>query len=232
MGQQQRESREWQVKEQDVSYDRFIPLYAPAIVRPAFWYENDEICVVASERPVIQTAFNLKAEEIKELTPGNALIIKKSGFVSETEINAPRTKLACSFERIYFSRGSDKDIYKERKNLVRLVFPQLLESIDFDLKNSVFSFIPNTAEVSFYGMIKGLEDHLNQVKIEERKKLEAIRSDIQASIEQLNEQKSQLSSETTVIAQQKIAKIEEIDASYISQKESIEGNNNLSIGIP
>jgi amidophosphoribosyltransferase len=150
--------------------DAFV-LRDPNGIRPAFWYENDEICVVASERPVIQTAFNLKAEEIKELTPGNALIIKKSGFVSETEINAPRTKLACSFERIYFSRGSDKDIYKERKNLGRLVVPQILESIDFDLKNSVFSFIPNTAEVSFYGMIKGLEDHLNQVKIEEIKAL-------------------------------------------------------------
>jgi amidophosphoribosyltransferase len=150
--------------------DAFV-LRDPNGIRPAFWYENDDICVVASERPVIQTAFNLKAEEIKELTPGNALIIKKSGFVSETEINAPRTKLACSFERIYFSRGSDKDIYKERKNLGRLVVPQILESIDFDLKNSVFSFIPNTAEVSFYGMIKGLEDHLNQVKIEEIKAL-------------------------------------------------------------
>lgn len=150
--------------------DAFV-LRDPNGIRPAFWYENDEICVVASERPVIQTAFNLKAKEIKELTPGNALIIKKSGFVSETEINAPRTKLACSFERIYFSRGSDKDIYKERKNLGRLVVPQILESIDFDLKNSVFSFIPNTAEVSFYGMIKGLEDHLNQVKIEEIKAL-------------------------------------------------------------
>ena len=150
--------------------DAFV-LRDPNGIRPAFWFENDEVCVVASERPVIQTAFNLKAEDIKELTPGNALIIKKSGVVSETEINAPRTKLACSFERIYFSRGSDKDIYTERKNLGRLVVPQILESIDFDLKNSVFSFIPNTAEVSFYGMIKGLEDHLNLVKIAEIKAL-------------------------------------------------------------
>jgi len=150
--------------------DAFV-LRDPNGIRPAFWYENDEICVVASERPVIQTAFNLKAEDIKELTPGNALIIKKSGQVAEIEINVPRTKLACSFERIYFSRGSDKDIYTERKNLGRLVVPQILESINFDLKNSVFSFIPNTAEVSFYGMIKGLEDHLNQVKISEIKSL-------------------------------------------------------------
>ena len=150
--------------------DAFV-LRDPNGIRPAFWYENDEICVVASERPVIQTAFNLKAEDIKELTPGNAIIIKKSGQVAEIEINVPRTKLACSFERIYFSRGSDKDIYKERKNLGRLVVPQILESINFDLKNSVFSFIPNTAEVSFYGMIKGLEDHLNQVKISQIKAL-------------------------------------------------------------
>jgi len=152
--------------------DAFV-LRDPNGIRPAFWFENDEICVVASERPVIQTAFNLKAEDIKELTPGNALIIKKSGQVAEIEINVPRTKLACSFERIYFSRGSDKDIYTERKNLGRLVVPQILESINFDLKNSVFSFIPNTAEVSFYGMIKGLEDHLNQVKIEQIKSLGA-----------------------------------------------------------
>ena len=150
--------------------DAFV-LRDPNGIRPAFWYENDEICVVASERPVIQTAFKLKAEDIKELTPGSAIIIKKSGQVAEIEINVPRTKLACSFERIYFSRGSDKDIYTERKNLGRLVVPQILESINFDLKNSVFSFIPNTAEVSFYGMIKGLEDHLNQVKIAQIKAL-------------------------------------------------------------
>lgn len=152
--------------------DAFV-LRDPNGIRPAFWFENEEICVVASERPVIQTAFNLKADEIKELTPGHALIIKKSGEVQETEINVPRTKLACSFERIYFSRGSDKDIYSERKNLGRLVVPQILESINFDLKNSVFSFIPNTAEVSFYGMIKGLEDHLNLVKIDQIKALGA-----------------------------------------------------------
>jgi amidophosphoribosyltransferase len=156
--------------------DAFV-LRDPNGIRPAFWFENDEIVVVASERPVIQTAFNLKVEDIQELKPGHALIIKKSGLTKETEINTPRAKLACSFERIYFSRGSDKDIYHERKNLGRLVVKQVLESIDYDLKNSVFSFIPNTAEVSFYGMIKGLEDHLNIDKINQIKALGSNPSD-------------------------------------------------------
>ena len=143
--------------------DAFV-LRDPSGIRPAFWFENDEVCVVASERPVIQTAFNLKYEEIKELTPGHALIIKKDGHVTETKINEPYEPKACSFERIYFSRGNDHEIYNERKNLGRFVVPQVLETIDFDLENSVFSFIPNTAETSFYGMIKGLEDHSNEVK--------------------------------------------------------------------
>jgi amidophosphoribosyltransferase len=146
--------------------DAFV-LRDPNGIRPAFWYEDDEICVVASERPVIQTAFNLKQEQIKELTPGNALIIKKSGTVSEVEINAPKTPAKCSFERIYFSRGSDFEIYEERKQLGRNVVPDVLKEIDGDLENSVFSFIPNTAEVSFYGMIKGLEDELNERKIKQ-----------------------------------------------------------------
>ncbi len=143
--------------------DAFV-LRDPNGIRPAFWYEDDEVCVVASERPVIQTAFNLKAEQIKELTPGHALIIRKNGSVNETEINAPREEKKCSFERIYFSRGNDFEIYNERKNLGRFVVPRVLKTIDFDLDNSVFSFIPNTAESSFYGMIKGLEDHLNERK--------------------------------------------------------------------
>ena len=146
--------------------DAFV-LRDPSGIRPAFWYEDDEICVVTSERPVIQTAFNLKANQIKELQPGNALIIKKSGKVSEVLINTPHSPLKCSFERIYFSRGSDADIYVERKALGRLIVPQVLESINYDFDNSVFSFIPNTAEVSFYGLIKGLEEHLNQQKISE-----------------------------------------------------------------
>ena len=143
--------------------DAFV-LRDPAGIRPAFWFENDEICVVASERSVIQTAFNLKAVDIKEIQPGHALIIKKNGNVKETLINTPTEKKACSFERIYFSRGNDIEIYDERKKLGAAVVPQVLEAIGYDLDNSVFSFIPNTAEVSFYGLIKGLEDHLNNDK--------------------------------------------------------------------
>jgi amidophosphoribosyltransferase len=145
--------------------DAFV-MRDPSGIRPAFWYEDDEVCVVASERPVIQTAFNLRTEDIQELKPGHALIMKKNGGISEKMINEPREELKCSFERIYFSRGSDQDIYKERKQLGKNIVPQIMRSIDNDLDNSVFSFIPNTAEVSFYGMIKGLEDHLNEEKIE------------------------------------------------------------------
>ena len=139
----------------------------PSGIRPAFWYEDDEICVVASERPVIQTAFNLKVEDIQELKPGHALIIEKKGQVKEIEINTPRKLAQCSFERIYFSRGSDADIYKERKALGRLIVKNVLDSVGHDYDNSVFSFIPNTAEVSFYGLIKGLEEALNQDKIKQ-----------------------------------------------------------------
>lgn len=146
--------------------DAFV-LRDPAGIRPAFWYEDDEVCVVASERPVIQTAFNLKSEQVKELTPGHALILKKDGEVKETLINNPVPASKCSFERIYFSRGSDFEIYNERKELGRNIVPQIIEAIDGDLENAVFSFIPNTAEVSFYGMIKGLEDHLNEEKIQQ-----------------------------------------------------------------
>jgi amidophosphoribosyltransferase len=143
--------------------DAFV-LRDPAGIRPAYWFENDDVCVVASERPVIQTAFNLQQEDIKELTPGHALIIKKEGQISEVKINEPTINKSCSFERIYFSRGNDAEIYEERKNLGDLVVPQVLKTINYDLDNSVFSFIPNTAETSFYGMIKGLENHLNDVK--------------------------------------------------------------------
>jgi amidophosphoribosyltransferase len=161
--------------------DAFV-LRDPAGIRPAYWFENDEVCVVASERPVIQTAFNLQQEDIKELTPGHALIIKKEGQISEVKINEPTVNKSCSFERIYFSRGNDVEIYEERKRLGDLVVPQVLKTIDYDLDNSVFSFIPNTAETSFYGMIKGLEDHLNDVKY---KALAAI--DGKPSEEQLKE---------------------------------------------
>ena len=150
--------------------DAFV-LRDPAGVRPAFWYEDDEICVVASERPAIQTAFNLQVEDIKELNPGHALIVKKNGLVKEHLINEPTVVSKCSFERIYFSRGSDKDIYTERKELGRLIVEPVLDTIDHDLDNSVFSFIPNTAEISFYGMVKGLESHLNEKKIEQLQEL-------------------------------------------------------------
>ncbi len=143
--------------------DAFV-LRDPNGVRPVSWYEDDEIAVVASERAVLQTAFNLREEQVQELKPGHALIIKKNGAVSEKEINTPLERKSCSFERIYFSRGSDFDIYKERKQLGKNIVPQVLETIKYDLTNSVFSFIPNTAEVSFYGLIKGLEDHLNDEK--------------------------------------------------------------------
>ena len=144
--------------------DAFV-LRDPSGIRPAFWYQDEEICVVASERPVIQTAFNLKADKIQELKPGYALIIKKNGQISEVQIKEPLENKACSFERVYFSRGNDIEIYEERKKLGHNLVPQILKSIDYDLDNSVFSFIPNTAEVSFYGMIKGLESHLDDKKI-------------------------------------------------------------------
>ena len=143
--------------------DAFV-LRDPNGIRPVSWYEDDEIAVVASERAVLQTAFNLREEQVQELKPGHALIIKKNGVVSEKEINTPLERKSCSFERIYFSRGSDFDIYKERKQLGKNIVPQVLETINYDLANSVFSFIPNTAEVSFYGLIKGLEDYLNDEK--------------------------------------------------------------------
>ena len=130
----------------------------PAGIRPGFYYKDDEVVVVASERAVIQTAMNVPEETISEITPGHALIIKKDGRVSMDQITEPLENKACSFERIYFSRGNDSDIYKERKELGKLICPKVMESIGGDLKNSVFSFIPNTAETSFYGMVKGMED--------------------------------------------------------------------------
>lgn len=143
--------------------DAFV-LRDPNGIRPTFFYENDEIVAVASERPVIQTVFNVKLEEVQELDPGHALIIKKSGKTSIKKVNEPGNKLACSFERIYFSRGSDASIYQERKNLGKFVFPQVLKSIKSDVSNTVFSYIPNTAETSFYGMTEAAEDLLNEQK--------------------------------------------------------------------
>ena len=143
--------------------DAFV-LRDPAGIRPAFFYEDDEVVVVASERPVIQTVFNVPFAEIKELDPGHALIIKKDGAVRQEEILKPTKFRKCSFERIYFSRGSDLDIYQERKNLGRFLVPQVMKAINEDIQNTVFSFIPNTAEVSFYGMMKGIEDFHNLEK--------------------------------------------------------------------
>ena len=150
--------------------DAFV-LRDPSGIRPAYWYEDEEVTVVTSERPVIQTAFNVPIDSIQELSPGHALIIKKSGETSEKQIKAPLERKACSFERIYFSRGSDEDIYRERKNLGRKVVPKILEAVDYDLKNTVFSFIPNTAETSYYGMIKEVEQYLNGVKAKKILKL-------------------------------------------------------------
>jgi len=143
--------------------DAFV-MRDPAGIRPAHWYMDDEVIVVASERPAIQTAFNVQWEEVKEIKPGYALIMKKDGTVSEEQFREPLERKSCSFERIYFSRGSDKDIYQERKELGRLVVAPVLKELDYDVKNTVFSFIPNTAETSFYGMVKGVEDYINILK--------------------------------------------------------------------
>jgi len=146
--------------------DAFV-LRDPWGIRPAFWYEDNEVCVVASERPVIQTAFKLKKEQIKELSPGHALIIRKNGSVTQSIINEPQEVRQCAFERIYFSRSNDAEIYQERKNLGKLIVNQVLKTLNYDLKNSVFSFIPNTAETAFYGMIEGLDEHLNTQKTQQ-----------------------------------------------------------------
>ena len=134
-------------------------------IRPAFYYHDDEIVVVASERPVIQTALNLDVEDVKELNPGQAIIVKKDGKVLFSQIQEPRNVSPCSFERIYFSRGSDADIYKERKELGKLLLPQILKAIDSDVQRTVFSFIPNTAEVAFFGMSEAFNMYMNDVKL-------------------------------------------------------------------
>jgi amidophosphoribosyltransferase len=143
--------------------DAFV-LRDPAGIRPAWFYADDEVVVVTSERPQIQTAFNVPMEAVQEIKPGHALIVKKDGKVTHEEIKEPLERKSCSFERIYFSRGSDADIYKERKELGRLLCPAILNAVDNDLKNTVLSFIPNTAEVAFYGMVNGMENYLSVVK--------------------------------------------------------------------
>ena len=139
--------------------DAFV-MRDPVGIRPAFYYHDEEIVIVTSERPAIQTAFNIPLEQVKEIKPGHALIIKKNGKVTEEQFREPEEQKSCSFERIYFSRGSDADIYRERKQLGLFLCPQIFNEIAFDLKNTVFSYIPNTAEVAFYGMVEGVHKYL------------------------------------------------------------------------
>ncbi|MFA6923721.1 MAG: amidophosphoribosyltransferase [Bacteroidales bacterium] len=146
--------------------DAFV-IRDPSGIRPAFYYNDDEVVVVTSERPAIQTAFNVHFKNVKELSPGNALIIKKDGRVIKQIFKEPTERKACSFERIYFSRGTDAQIYQERKMLGKLLSKYVLNAVNNDLENTVFSFIPNTAEVAFYGLIEGVEDFCNEIKKEE-----------------------------------------------------------------
>ncbi len=161
--------------------DAFV-LRDPAGIRPAFYYKDEEVVVVASERPAIQTVFNVAFEDVHEIPPGNALLLKKSGESQLKRIVKPLPKKSCSFERIYFSRGSDAAIYQERKMLGRLIMPDVLKAINYDTENTVFSYIPNTAETSFYGMLEAAQDELNRQKnetiVKERKTL---------TLERLNE---------------------------------------------
>ena len=136
----------------------------PCGIRPAYYYKDDEVAVIASERPVIQTAFDLDADQVSEVKPGHAIIIRANGTVSEEMVQQPQAKKSCSFERIYFSRGSDKDIYKERKLLGKLLIPDILQSVHHNLETAVFSYIPNTAETAFYGMVEGADEYLNDRK--------------------------------------------------------------------
>lgn len=140
-------------------------------IRTAFWYKDDEILVLTSERPVIQTVMNVAMEDIHELQPGEALMTSQDGTVRTIHINAPKEKKACSFERIYFSRGSDHDIYHERKELGRRLVSQILPAIDYDIEHTVFSYIPNTAEVAFFGLVEGMDKYLNQLKETKLKEL-------------------------------------------------------------
>jgi amidophosphoribosyltransferase len=146
--------------------DSFV-MRDPSGIRPAFYFKNDEVVVVASERPAIQTAFNLNIDEIKELNPGNAIVVKSNGAVKIKSLIKQKENKSCSFERIYFSRGNDSDIYQERKNLGKFIMPAILKEINFDIRNTVFSYIPNTAETSFFGMIESVEEFLNSKKTNE-----------------------------------------------------------------
>jgi len=150
--------------------DAFV-LRDPGDIRPAFYFEDDEVVAMASERPALQTTFNININEVKELKGGHALIVKKNGTVSEESVIHSPKRVACSFERIYFSRGSDRDIYLERKELGKKLAPKILEEIDYDLENALFSFIPNTAEVAFYGMMEGINERVDVIKKERILKL-------------------------------------------------------------
>ncbi len=146
--------------------DAFV-LRDPSGIRPAYYYKDSEVVVIASERPAIQTVFNVAYEKIKEIDPGHAMIIKKDGGTSIKKILEPQERKACSFERIYFSRGSDKEIYQERKELGKLIFPKILAAINHNIRKTVFSYIPNTAETSFFGMVKEAQNYLNKKKEEQ-----------------------------------------------------------------
>lgn len=161
--------------------DAFV-MRDPAGIRPAFYYYDDEVVIATSERPAIQTAFNIPIEEIKEIKPGHALIVKKDGSISEEEFRQPEVQKSCSFERIYFSRGSDASIYRERKMLGKLLCPQILRAVNHDFKNTVFSYIPNTAEIAFYGLVEGLNTHINLTQKET-----LLRRDDKISDEELEE---------------------------------------------
>lgn len=150
------------------SGDSFV-LRDPSGIRPAFWYQDEEVIVAASERPAIMTAFHVPIDKVQEMQRGSAIIVNARGECSNPQILTPREKASCSFERIYFSRGSDADIYRERKQLGRNLAPAVLKAVDYDLKNTIVSFIPNTAETAFYGLIKGMEAWLNEVKLERLK---------------------------------------------------------------
>jgi len=143
--------------------DAFV-MRDPSGIRPVYYYHDEEVAIVTSERPAIQTAFNVPRESIAEIKPGHALIIKKNGEISEHQVKEPLERKSCSFERIYFSRGTDIDIYQERKNLGKSICPEVLKAVDHDIVNTVFSFIPNTAETAYYGMVEGINDYLNEVK--------------------------------------------------------------------
>lgn len=161
--------------------DAFV-LRDPSGIRPAWFYSDDEVVVVTSERPQIQTAFNVPVESVQEIKPGHALIIRKNGSVKQEMIREPLERTSCSFERIYFSRGSDTDIYKERKALGGKLCPAILDAVDHDLRNTVFSYVPNTAEVAYYGMMHGMEDYLREVQ---KRKIKALGND--ATDEKLQE---------------------------------------------